>query len=158
MIDSMGSSMFSRQLPPQHSSNNTLNSDQKSLIEDTLSNYDASNISQEDAANLIETFKEAGINPSNAFADILAESGFDAQEIGTLANVGEGGPSGQRPPPPPSGGQQSDSEIDLTSVIDYLDNLSSDESSSTASTSSMAAKLAEQFGLSEGQSLINVMA
>jgi hypothetical protein len=158
MIDSIGSSMASRPPPPPpSSSNNSLSSEQTSLIEDALSNYDASNLSSEDATSLVETFSEAGINPSSAFADILAASGFDAQEIGTLANVGDGGSAGHRPPPP-SGGEQSSSGLDLASVIDYLDSLPDSESLGSANTSSMAAQLAEKFGLSEGQSLINVSA
>ncbi len=42
--------------------------------------------------------------------------------------------------------------------MDYLDELASEDETSSASTSSIAAMLAEKFGLSEGQSLINVTA
>lgn len=46
MIDSIGSNMSLRPASPQNSRNATLNSSQKSLIEETLSNYDANNLSQ----------------------------------------------------------------------------------------------------------------
>lgn len=155
MLDSIGSSGFMPPPPPSSSSSTaaSLTSDQQSLIEETLANYDADNLSAEDAQSIVDSFSEAGITPSAEFAEALEASGFDAREIGSLANVG-GSDSG-RPPPPPS---DSESGVDLSSIVDYLDELGTDTSAEDASTSSLAAKLAEQFGLSEGQSLINVTA
>lgn len=155
MIDSISGSF--RPPPPNANSSNTLDDEQKTLIEETLSNYDPSALSQEDASNIVEIFGEAGITPGIQFADMLAASGFDAREIGSMANEGETGPSGQRPPPPPNSSSDN-SELDLSSVIDYLDQLTSAQDSSSATSTSVAGQLAAQFGLSEGQSLINVMA
>lgn len=59
---------------------------------------------------------------------MLSGAGFNAQQIGTLANISESSQDGQRPPPLHSGGAQSDSGINLSSVIEYLDNLSRAES------------------------------
>lgn len=164
MMSSIGGTNF---MPPPPSNNTTdsksnssqsLSSDQQSLIEETLSNYDATDLSEQDAANIVETFAEAGINPSAEFAEALSASGFDAREIGSLANVGgQGGQAGGPPPPPPSGNND-DASVDLSSIVDYLDDLTSASSAEDSSSTSIAAQLAAQFGLSEGQSLINVTA
>ncbi|GEA13608.1 hypothetical protein [Alteromonas sp. KUL49] len=146
MIDSV-SGGFRTPPPPRDGSNDTITDEQSSLIEETLSNFDAENLSAEDAASIVEAFSEAGIGPSPAFADALAEAGFDAREIGDLANVG----SGNRPPPPPP---QSESSVDLSSVTDYLESLSDDEIQSSTG-SKLAEKIAQEFGLTEGQSLID---
>lgn len=147
MIDSIGSSSFMP--PPPKQSSASLSSDQQSLIEETLANYDAENLTEDDALSIVESFSEAGISPSAEFAEALASAGFDAKEIGSLAGVG-----GERPPGPPPSSSDSQ-EFDLSSVVDFLDTVSDDDD---ASSSGFAAKLAEQFGLSEGQSLINVTA
>jgi hypothetical protein len=159
MIDSIGSSVSFRPPPPNSAgSNNALNSEQTSLIEETLSGYDAKNLTEQDAQSIVETFTDAGINPSAQFEELLTEAGFDARELGSLAGVGEGnnGPSGgQRPPPQ---GQSDSQGLDLSSVVDYLDNLSESTESNWSDNSSLTAMLAEKFGLSEGQSLINITA
>lgn len=149
MIDSISSGSFRPPPPPSSNSSASLSEEQSSLISETLSNYDPDNLSEADATSIVESFAEAGISPSVAFADALAESGFDAKSIGDLAGVSKGG----QPPPPPGGGQGSD-ELDLSSIVDYLDDVDDSSSSST----SFSALLAEKFGLSEGQSLINVTA
>lgn len=158
MIDSVGSSMAFRPPPPSGDKNVSLSDEQTSLIEDTLSQYDADNLSQEDATAIAETFAEAGIPPGKEFANALSASGFDAREIGELAGVGEkGGPGGQGPggPPPPQSGGTESSSLDLSSIMSYLDELSE---SDDGSTSDFMANISERFGLSEGQSLISVMA
>ena len=143
MIDSI-SGGFRPPPPPRDNSSETITDEQSSLIEQTLSNYDAENLSAEDASSIVEAFSEAGIGPSPAFADALAEAGFDAKEIGDLANVG----SGNRPAP------QSQSNVNLSSVTDYLASLSDEEiQASTGST--LAEKIAQEFGLAEGQPLID---
>lgn len=160
MIDSIGNTGGFRPPPPNGGASNlsaSLTSDDKSPIESTLSNYDSTQLTEEQAINLVQTFGDAGIRPSYEFAEILAESGFDAREIGSLAHGAEAGPSGHRPPPP-TVGSQANSGLDLSSVVSYLDELSSNQDNASATTSSIAAKLASQFGLSEGQSLINVIA
>lgn len=161
MIDSIGSSVSFRPPPPASAgNNNALNSEQTSLIEETLSGYDAKSLTEQDAQSIVETFADAGINPSAQFAELLTEAGFDVQELGSLAGAGEGATgaaSGQRPPPPPQGQGESQG-VDLSSVVDYLDNLSQSTESNWSDSSSLTAMLAEKFGFSEGQSLINTTA
>ena len=149
MVDSIGSANF-RPPPPGADGQSSLSDDQTSLIEETLSGYDAGNLSESDAASIVEAFAEAGIAPSSAFADKLAEIGFDAREIGDLAGVGttEGG---QRPTPP-----SGSSNLDLTDAVDYLETLFDQKDETETDNSSITAQLAERFGLSEGESLINI--
>jgi hypothetical protein len=151
MVDSIGSASFRPPPPPPGTGGqSSLNEDQTSLIEETLSGYDADNLTQSDAASIVEAFADAGITPSSAFADKLAEVGFDAREIGDLAGA-KPSESG-RPPPPPSGS----GNLDLTDAVDYLETLFDEKDETATDNSSITAQLAERFGLSEGESLINI--
>ena len=151
MIESMNSMSVRPPPPPSANSAKSLSEDDASLISETLANYDADNLSQADAAEIVDTFSQAGINPSMAFAEALADSGFDAKNLGDLAGVGKG----NRPPPPDSGNQATSSSVALSSIVDYLDEL---QESDTTSDSSLASSLSEKFGLAQGQSLIDVTA
>lgn len=122
----------------------SLSLEQQTLIEETLAKYNADSLSESDAKEIVEIFKDAGIEPSKEFASALSSVGFDAKEIGDLAGVsGNGGPGGGRPaggpPPPPS--DEDEEEID--SVYDLLEALletdEEDETSSTTATSSIFA-------------------
>ena len=151
MVDSIGRASFRPPPPPPSAGGqSSLSDDQTSLIEETLSGYDADNLTQSDAASIVEAFAEAGITPSSAFADKLAEVGFDAREIGDLAGA-KPGESG-RPPLPPSGS----GNLDLTDAVDYLETLFDEKDETATDNSSITAQLAERFGLSEGESLINI--
>ncbi|GAC18355.1 hypothetical protein [Paraglaciecola arctica] len=151
MVDSIGSASFRPPPPPSGvGSQSSLTDDQTALIEETLSGYDADNLTESDAASIVEAFADAGIAPSSAFADKLAEVGFDAQEIGGLAGADRAG-AGQPPPPPSSSGS-----LDLTDAVDYLETLFEEKEYSATDNSTIAAQLAERFGLSEGESLINI--
>jgi hypothetical protein len=96
------------------SANNTskvLSSDKLQLIEETLAEFDAANLTEANAKAIVEVFSEADINPGKELAFAMAESGFSAQEVGKLAGVGPASGAGQvqgvsaaqggRPPPPP---------------------------------------------------------
>lgn len=68
-------------------SKNPLSYEQQQVIDDTLSNYDSSNLSQSDALAIIAAFQDANIKPSKQLADAMSSLGFDAKEVGTLAGV-----------------------------------------------------------------------
>jgi hypothetical protein len=113
-----------------------LSSDQKALIEETLSQYDASSLSADDAKAIVEAFQEAGIEPSKALESAMSSSGFDAKEVGDLAGLGKpgGGRPAGGPPPPPS-------EEEVLTITELLESLleaseEDDTTSSTASTTS----------------------
>ncbi|NKF50858.1 hypothetical protein G3R49_09825 [Shewanella sp. WXL01] len=131
----------------------SLSEDQKSLIEATLSEYDADNLSQDDALAITETFKEAGINPSKALATTMEEYGFDAKAIGDLAGV-------TPPPPPPKDSGMSEMNItdemleSLNSLINeyYSDNQSDEDKASTlANIKQILADAAPENGLIDTQ-------
>ena len=73
-----------------------INTAQADFIRDTLSNFDADNISESDAKSIVSQIKEAGIAPGRALTEAFAEEGFDAATIGEKSGV-----KGDRPPPPP---------------------------------------------------------
>jgi len=129
-ITSVGASQVYQ---PQMSSSNRTNSlttDQKELIEETLSQYDASSLSAEDAQAIVEAFAEAGIEPSKGLESAMSASGFDAKEIGDLAGAGQAGggrPMGGPPPPP--------SDEELSTITDLLESLLTEEEDETTTTS-----------------------
>ena len=88
------------QMPPPKSQEK-LNDDQRELITETLSKYDSQALTEQDALAIVEVFEEGGIEPGREMVELVADSGFDAKELGDLAGV-EGAQQGQRPPPPPS--------------------------------------------------------
>lgn len=98
-------------------SNNTTSS-QKDTVSSILSEYDANNLSESDAQAIVSAFQKAGIEPSSELESAMSEAGFDAQEVGTLANVAA---QGGTPPPPPGGGGGQMSSSAKDEVFDALD-------------------------------------
>ena len=145
MIDSISSSQTTMSVSSSQNvstqSSSTLSSYQKEYIGSLLENYDSSSLSGDDALEIVSALKDQGIAPSEELASTMADSGFDAKEIGDLAGVsggvpGGGRPAGGPPPPPPQGGNQS-SEEEESYISELLDSLLSvdeeDESITTAS-------------------------
>lgn len=143
-------------MPPQKNTQ-SLTADQQAFITETLSQFDADNLTQESATSIVEAFAEAGIQPGSALETSLAELGFDAKSIGDLANVsGEG----NRPPPPP---KQSSEEI--TSMVDYLTELMEEKFAASNSNElsdedkqSILAQVFEKYNIADGDSIINTTA
>ena len=159
MINATSSGM-SMPPPPKSSVEESLTDEQQSLISETLSNFDADNLSESDAASIVKTLSEAGIQPSAAFEQAMADVGFDAKTIGDLAGISE---EGNRPPPPPPPPQQSAEEI--TSMVDYLSELmeeklaeSSSDSLSAEDKESILAQVFEKYNIEDGESIINTTA
>jgi len=143
MINSISSSTVqTNAMQSSNSQSSTLSSYQKEYIGALLENYDSSNLSTDDATQIVSALKDQGIAPSQELASVMDDSGFDAKEIGDLASksggaVGGGKPAGGPPPPPPQGGNQISKEKE-NSISDLLDSLLStdDTDSSTSSTTS----------------------
>jgi hypothetical protein len=74
----------------------SLTDDQKQTIADILSEYDPENITEEDAQEIFEKFKDAGITPARGMKEAIEAAGFDAEDLRA-----KGMPEGQQPPPPP---------------------------------------------------------
>ena len=159
MISSINTSS-SITMPSSPRSEKALTEDQLTLISDTLSELDADNLTTADALSLIETFSEAGIEPGKAMESTMSELGFDAKEIGDLANV-----EGDRPPPPPPPSQSSD---EISSMASYLEELLEETVAASEAESidelseeqrfSVYAQVMEKFGIEEGDSLIDTTA
>jgi len=161
MVSSISSGLSSMILPTTSSSSLTVKSltdEQKTLISDTLSELDADNLTEADALSIIETFSEAGIEPSKEMESALIDLGFDAKDIGELANVERG--DRPAPPPPPS-----QSEDEISSMTTYLEELLAETLEANNSTelsdeqrNSIYAQVMEKFGIEEGDSIINTVA
>lgn len=120
MIGSVGSSGFPPPSVGGSSTQASLSLEQQQVIEDTLSNYDASNLSESDAQSIVSAFSEAGITPSKELAETMESLGFSAREVGDLAGVSGQQSAGGMPPPPPPPSQE---EVDtVSSLIDTLFN------------------------------------
>ena len=123
------SSSLSTTNPNQSFSAPKLSDEQKETIDSILADYDSSELSEQDAKDIVSAFQEVGISPSRDFADTLETAGFDAREIGELAGVtppsrGEGG----APPPPQNGGSSAGVNQDnlqlLQSILDQYTDIS----------------------------------
>jgi hypothetical protein len=62
-----------------------LTDEQKSQVKSILSNYDPSNISSDDARTIFKSFRDAGIRPASGLKETIAESGFNSEQLRTLA-------------------------------------------------------------------------
>lgn len=135
-INSISSGQMNVMQMNSSSRSSEMSTDQKSFVTDLLSQYDANSLSKDDAKEIVKSLQEAGIEPSKSLQRTMASVGFDAKEIGDLAEVGRGGASqGQRPmgPPPPKKEEMS-SVSDLLQSL--LDSQSSDSTTSNTSTTS----------------------
>ncbi len=90
-----------------------LTDDQKTKIEEILSEYDPNNITEDTAQEIFDKFREAGITPAKGMKEAIEAAGFDADELRSLGmskQQGVGGPQGaggtQPPPPPPQQSQE----------------------------------------------------
>jgi hypothetical protein len=125
-ISSQSAVMPSYSASTSSSSSTTLTTSQKELISSVLEEYDADNLSAEDAQSIVSSFQDAGIVASSDLEAAMEEAGFSAQEVGQLANVGQQG--GGMPPPP--------AQEEVSSVSSLLDSLlSTDEDEDETSTS-----------------------
>ena len=159
-------SSFGFEVPGSESSSTTTSSSSSSqadTISSILAEYDAANLSESDAKSIVSAFQEAGIEPSEELVSAMAEAGFDAKEVGTLAGVG---PQGMTPP---SGGGGQMSSSDSSEIYDDMDTnedgvvsmaelqaaYSSSSTSSTDSTTSLSSN--QQNALDNLSVLMNVL-
>ena len=64
-----------------------LTAEQQKSVQDILSNYDARNISTDDAKSIVKSLKEVGVR-GPAMRDALTAAGFDAGQIRSMAHDG----------------------------------------------------------------------
>ncbi|WP_024598250.1 hypothetical protein [Pseudoalteromonas sp. TAE56] len=149
MINNIGSSSASF-VPQQSNQAAKLTTEQSDFVKETLAQFDAENLTSDDAQSIQAAFKEQGIEPTKELADLMGELEFDAKSIGDAGRA-----EGQRPPP-----QNSLESVDTDEVVSYLDELLTEYSNqlSDEDKESILASVQEKFGLSEGDSLLNVTA
>jgi hypothetical protein len=87
-----------------------LTDDQKSTISSILANYDAENVTTENATAIFQAFKDAGITPTRGMKEAIEEAGFDAE------NLRSKGLSDQGMPPPPPQQSSSSSSVNLSAL------------------------------------------
>jgi hypothetical protein len=156
VIDTISAGVSMTQ-PPKVTQN--LSEDQQRVISETLSQFDADNLNEENALSIVEAFSQAGIQPSPALEKSISDLGFDAKNIGELANVIDN--DSRQPSTPPA--QQSNEEI--TSMVDYLAELLeerlADNKTNTLTNEdkeSILAQVYEKFDIEHGESIINTHA
>nr|QXF14413.1 hypothetical protein BCCFPMHH_00016 [uncultured bacterium] len=159
MVSSISSGMSMPAQQPR--SVQSLTDEQLTLISDTLSELDADSLTEAQAVSIVESFSEAGIAPSKEMEEAISALGFDAKDIGDLAGIEGGRPEGMPPPPPPE--VQSATEInEMVSFLEALleEKLADSDSSELNEQDKEAiySKVMEQFGIEEGDSLINTTA
>ncbi len=82
------------QQPPYGLARASLTRNQKQLISDTLSEYDANNLTRKDIFSIVSTFADTGILPGRELAELMETAGFDARLVGGMAGIQES-PTGQ---------------------------------------------------------------
>jgi len=138
MVGTIGSNSMNipQQMSQSSSSNSSLSTSQLETISSVLEEYDANNLSSEDAQSIVAAFKDAGIESSKAFENTMTTEGFDAKTVGDTAGIGgpKGGGGGMPPPPPPPSEEEESSVTDLLDTLLTLGEDDEDDESSTTSS------------------------
>ena len=101
----------------QQGSRQELSTSKKEKVLEILSNYDASNLTKEDAQSISNQFKENRIAPSASLKEVITGAGFNADDLKTLSmdsstqgTKGAKAPPPPPPPPPPAGEKKSEND------------------------------------------------
>ena len=156
MINNVNSGMSMPPPPPR--SEQSLTEEQQTFITDTLAEFNADELSEEDALGIIEMFSEANIQPGAALEKAMSSAGFDAKSIGDIAAASDSA----RPPPPPPPKQSTD---EISSMVDYLAELleetlaaSESETLSDEDKQAILAQVFDKFNMEPSESIINTSA
>lgn len=95
-------------------SNEPLTDDQKSIIEEILSQYDPENMTDKDKNSMMEELKDTGIGPNREIMSMVEDAGF---EIGKP-------PEGPPPGPPPGDSMQQMKEMnpEIAALFEQMKN------------------------------------
>jgi len=120
--NSMSSVMMSQVQGNQQSiQQRSLSEEQKSQVEEILSNYDSENFSQSDFEDIFQQFKESGIPLGDSLKSVNEAAGFDFESnIQEAVENGTMPPKGNMPPPPPPQNNQAQSNDDSTEYSSQL--------------------------------------
>lgn len=162
MVDSVSSSsaMASMMTTPSTTTStnaSSLTDEQTATLTDVLSSYDADSLTEAQAQEIVAALSEAGIEPGAGLEEAMSELGFDAKTIGDLAGLGPAKGEQGPPPPPPMNATE---DADVASYLSELIAAKLAESGETELTEAEMAEIqvtvAEEFGLEEGEALIDV--
>ena len=109
-----------------------LTDDQKSSVEDILSNYDPENLAEEDAQEIFDAFRKAGIQPGDSLKETVEAAGFDLDQFKPER-------ANDAPPPPPPSSNSSKVNVSslqsLQTILSQFDlsNLSAEDEDSLIS-------------------------
>lgn len=104
MITGLQSGMPSAAYASQTTS---MTEEQTTQVKTLLAEYDGKSLTADDAQDLVTKIREMGVNPGEELAQVLSDSGIDAQDLAELAGIsGPGGPpkGGGDPGGGPGGG------------------------------------------------------
>lgn len=110
--NSMDPSMMQMRPPQQQ---NPMTEDQKTAVKSILSEYDASNLTEEDFHEINQQFKELGVRPSGDLKETIEGEGFDFSSY--LENGRPQGGGQIPPPPPPQNTQASEYSEQLSELL-----------------------------------------
>ncbi len=133
MINSISNTEMAMPHTPRGQGGTSLTEDQKQLINDTLSKFDADSLTESDAISIVSSFQEAGIQPGRELAQTMEAAGFDAKGVGDMAGIQgppPGGPQGQ------GGGFNINDEV-LEELYTLLDQYYAEETTNTDRSSLM---------------------
>lgn len=105
--------------PPPPPRGGGLSEDDQATIEEILSQYDSSNLSQDDAQAINDALGESGITPTFELAQMMTEAGFDPASMAEAGNSSGYQPQtdGFGPPPPPPGAGPDSDALNLFSEL-----------------------------------------
>ena len=157
MLSSFGFEVPSGSTSDTSTSSSSTSSSQSDTISSILAEYDASNLSESDAKSIVSAFQEAGIEPSEELVSAMAEAGFDAKEVGTLAGVGPQGGGGGGAPMASSDTSEVYDAMDTNEdgTVSIAELQAAYSSSSTSSTTSVSSN--QQNALDNLSVLMNVL-
>lgn len=155
MIDSINSQFPLPQRP--HSQETPLTEEQKNAVEQTLSAYDAQNLTSEDANAIITAFSDAGIKPGRELRDAIADQGFDASQIRATSDLPP--PQNDRPQLPKQRAEE------ISNMLGTMADLVSDKLSESGAEElsekdkkEIYLQIMEQFRSGQSDSLIDTSA
>ncbi len=158
MLSSFGFEVPSGSTSDTSTSSSSTSSSQSDTISSILAEYDASNLSENDAKSIVSAFQEAGIEPSEELVNAMAEAGFDAKEVGTLAGVAgpQGGGTGGAPMASSVTSEVYDAmDTNEDGTVSIAELQAAYSSSSTSSTTSVSSN--QQNALDNLSVLMNVL-
>jgi hypothetical protein len=142
-------------------SQQSLSETQKQGLSELLSNYDAANLSDEDAKSLTDGIKELGIQRGKELAQALGDAGFDAralaEQAGLKGSQGQGGPNGGSKggtPPVDAKGPDSSAVQTLQSVVEQLQDLL-EENTEDTDYSAKLTEILEESGLDPSEPILD---